>query len=188
MPQKELTALQKIENNLFADQNSKTLIALTEDEKEILNRYKNTFTYWLEKPELRDSKIINYMMETFSISRAQAYRDLPNIKYLLGNVRTCKKEWARYQASNMALEIYEMAKDKSNIDAMNDAVSNFIKANLLNKHDMATPDWDAIPIPDFDVTGDIRVLDKDLYDPEAEKRREMLRNKYKHATIISTEN
>lgn len=175
--QKELTTFEKIEINLFKPI-SEQKITLSTKEEEIRKRYQLTFVYWNENPELSDKKIIAYMMQEFNIEKSQAYRDLPNIKYLLGNVRNASKEWHRHTVIEMCKEIYEKARAKKNWIAMAMVVDKIGKYTMLDKDDQERLPWNEIVPPEFEASSDINILNPKLFSPDIEERRRKLRAKY----------
>lgn len=177
MPYKELTTIEKIEINLFKWA-SERKVALTTKEDEILKRYQHTFAYWHEKPDLRDSQIVEYMMGKFGIEKSQAYRDLPHIKYLLGNVRNASKEWHRYVVVETCKEAIQKARADKNWIAMIMAADKIGKYTMLDKDDQERMPWDEIVPPEFEASPDINILNPKLYSPDIEERRKKLRAKY----------
>ena len=81
MPKKQITAIEKIEKNLFLPDGERPML-LTIDEKKVFERYQDVYVYWHSKPDLKDSQIITYIKNRHKVTKSQAYRDLANIKYL----------------------------------------------------------------------------------------------------------
>lgn len=182
MPHKELTTVEKIELQLFAPEGANK-IKLTESENLIKERYKAVFVHWCAHFEMKDSQIVSYIMDTFTISKTQAYRDLPNIKYLLGNVRNASKEWFRHMVVEMSKEAYQGAKVKKNWMAMIMAADKIGKYTKLDKDEAEKMPWNEIVPPDFEPSTDVRILSESLYNPNIEARRAKLRAKYSGDTI-----
>lgn len=186
MPKKELTVIEKIEKNLFRPKDELP-VPLTVDEQQILERYQKVYTLWHEKPDFRDRQIIDYMINDLGISQTQAYRDLTNIKYLLGNVAACSKEWMRYTVVQMCKEAYQKAKADNNFVAMVLAADKIGKYTKLDQNEEEGIDWSTLPDLDFEPTGDITFLDPNMLDPKIEEKRRALRQKYAGDTVEFTE-
>lgn len=68
---------------------------------ELLERVRDAYTFWLEKPTLTDTNIRDYLMANHAISKSQAYNDISIIKAVLGHVPTATKEFYRYKANHI---------------------------------------------------------------------------------------
>jgi len=177
MPFKELTVVEKIEQNLFKSK-GESKVTLSTHEEGIKKRYQMTFVHWHEHPELSDKKIIDWMMEEFKIEKSQAYRDLPNIKYLLGNVRNASKEWFRHTVVEMCKEAYEKARAKKNWIAMILAADKIGKYTQLDKEEQERMPWNEIVPPEFEASPDVSLINPKLSIGNLEERRARLRAKY----------
>jgi hypothetical protein len=177
MPSKELTVVEKIEINLFKSKGDSKVV-LSSNEETIKERYQKTFVHWHAHPELRDTQIIEYLINDCSVSMSQAYRDLPNIKYLLGNVRNASKEWHRYMVVEMCKEAFQKAKAKKNWIAMILAADKIGKYTQCDKDEQERMPWNEIVPPEFEASTDITLLNPKLYNPEIEELRSRLRAKY----------
>ena len=172
----KLTTFDKIQKTLFDDPESIS-IELNNHEIEIKERYKQVFVYWLEKPYLMDIQIIRYMMLEMGLSKSQAYRDLPTIKLLLGNVKAASKEFIRWQVTQILLEAVGMARKQKNPIAMAMAADKIGKYCKLDKEELDAIPWEEIQLPILEPSADIKTLDPKLkeYTDEARKK---LREKY----------
>lgn len=177
MPYKEFTTLEKIEKNLFK-KTGETDIPLSINEEEIKRRYQMTYVHWHDNPELRDKDIIDYLMATFKIEKSQAYRDLPNIIYLLGHVRNASKEWFRHTVVEMCKEAFVKARAKKNWIAMIMAADKIGKYTQLDKDEQERMPWNEIVPSDFEASADINLLNPKLFDPNIEEKRRKLRAKF----------
>lgn len=182
MPTKELTTIQKIEKNMFLPSDDAG-ITLTEAENEIRLRYQDCYTHWHDHPDKTDYQIISYLMTQHNVSRSQAYRDLTNIKYLLGNVKANSKEWLRFTVISMCKEAFQKARAKNDFVAMVLAADKIGKYGQVDQQDAEGINWDELPSPDFEPVGDVTVLQPSLHDPKIEERRAALRAKYRGTEI-----
>lgn len=146
--------LDRVKTALF-DGNEQTLSAV---ELHLFRRYKASFTMWLDEPTMRDSEIRDFLRANFDISESQAYRDIANIKFLLGNVRNANKEWQRYKVINMLDEAYALAKEAKDAKAMILAADKLGKYTQLDQKDDEIKPWDEIIPQTFEPTSDPSVL------------------------------
>ncbi len=176
------TFLQKMHLHLF-DENSDDNIIFDKREQEIIIRFRAAFTKWLSEPHLRDTQMINYLVQQYGISERQAYRDLPQIKSLIGNVHVAGKEFQRHRATEMILKGYEVAKDaESHFEvkqamAMIRAGEALVKVHKLDKEDLDNlPFEDIIPL-ELEPSTDISVIGRRKIE-NLEELKNKLRRKY----------
>lgn len=178
MSKQSLTFFDRLQLHLFDDDHDMPAEKIFSSyELEIRKRYMTVFTYWLEKPTLSDKKIIQFMITNMSLSKAQAYRDLPNIKLLLGNVRNAAKEWQRYKLITMLDKAYELAELKKNPMAMIMAADKLGRYTNLDKEEGDRIPYDEIVPQTFEPTGDVSVLGIEPL-PNLKERQRKLREKY----------
>lgn len=84
-------------------------VELSDNDRQMLVRLRDVYTFWLEKPTLTDSKIRDYLMVNHKISKSQAYTDIAHIKMVLGNVPVASKEFFRYKANHILDEAHAAA-------------------------------------------------------------------------------
>lgn len=154
---KDLTTFDKIQKHLFED-NTLLQSKLSPKEIEILNRYKQVFTIWLQNPQYTDQQLIKYMTIELGLSKSQAYRDLPQIQRLLGNVRVADKEWYRYMVVDMCKKAFQLALKKRDPKAMAMAADKIGKYTKLDKDEAEALPWDEIATPEFEPSADVRIL------------------------------
>ncbi len=101
--------LDKLQRVFFegAGESSLTSVQLTQ-----LRRYRAAFSIWLDKPILSDSNIRDFLIKEHGVSKQQAYTDIHNLKYLLGNVTNAGKEWQRYKADQLISEAVSLLDPK----------------------------------------------------------------------------
>ena len=150
----KVTTLDHLHDKLFADD----LSDLTTIEQKMIKRYNAAFTIWLDKPTKPEIEIVKYLIKEHGISRSLAYRDIKNIKYLLGNVTNAQKEWQRYKLIFMVDEAYEMARKKGDVQAMAMIIDKFGKYTQLDKEDARDMPWEEIIPQLFEPTDDPTVL------------------------------
>jgi hypothetical protein len=152
----KLSTIEKIEKYLF--KRGDDIIQLDETESGILRRIEDGFTKLLDKPEMGDKELRDYLMKQYGIQRSQAYIDINNIKSLLGNVQNAAKEWHRYTVIKWAKELYEKASKNSELDVMAQAINLYGKYTKCDKDEIELPNWDKIIPPEFEPTMDPKSL------------------------------
>jgi len=181
-PDDKKTFIEKCHNHLFDDK-EQALTSLSENQVEKLNRYKDAFVVWLDDPTKTDKQIVMYLEDKYGLSTSQAYRDVSDIKALLGNVRVASKEFQRYTAVEMIKEGYKLAKtaktalEVKKAESMIRAGKNLGDVNRLNKMDIDELPFEEIVPPDFEPVYDPTLLDGEL-DEDFEVRKRKLQNKY----------
>jgi hypothetical protein len=134
--------------------------SMNEQEQKMLMRYRDAYTYWLENPLLSDMEIRDYLMNNYEISKTQAYRDIVNIKLLLGNVREAGKEWHRYRVNNLLEKAAQMAieGDVKEATAISKVAMALIKNNKLDIDEGEELPYDEIIPPSFEPVSDPTVI------------------------------
>jgi hypothetical protein len=176
------TFLEKMHRHLFADRDELPQV-FDAREREVIIRFRAAFTKWMEEPSLRDVQIIHFLCQEYGISESQAYRDIPRIKLLIGNVKSAGKEFQRYRATEMILKGYEIARDAvegvevKQAMAMIRAGEALVKVHKLDKDEIEGIQWEDIIPLELEPSTDISVIGrKKVEDLEALK--EKLRKKY----------
>lgn len=72
---------------------------LSEGDLKILERLRDVYTLWLDKPTLKDTDIRDYIMVNYDSTKSAAYTDIALLKTVLGNVPVANKEFYRYKAN-----------------------------------------------------------------------------------------
>lgn len=183
---KDLTAFEKISHNLFRSQ-SETEIVLTKDEQVIKERYMLYVTKMLEDPLVTDMSMIIYIKGLAGIEKSQAYRDLANVRSIVGNIKNATKEWHKYMVIEGLKKAHQKASLTGNIIAEIMALDKLGKYCKLDKEDEEVMPWDQIIPPEFEMSSDITVLDSKLAIKNVEERRIKLREKYNHLSSTDFE-
>ncbi len=156
--------ISRLETDLFADDDRLPVI-FHQDEINMVKRYRFAFMKWLDDPTLSEREIRNLLMDNFAISEATAYRDIPIIQHLVGNVKTATKEFMRQKANRMIHEGYKLAMDAETMlevkqaEAMIKAAMASAKVNKLDKEDILPYAWDDIKPQEYEITDDVSVLE-----------------------------
>ncbi len=188
MPQSKDSFLTKMHKHLFADEETLPQV-FDSREQDIIIRYRATFTKWYSEPHLRDIQIIHHLTGEYGISERQAYRDLANIKALIGNIKNASKDFQRYRASEMILRGYEVAKDATkNVEvkqamAMIRAGEALVKVHKLDKDDLDNIPWDDIIPINLEPTTDVSVIPNRKKIENLEELQAKMRKKYGAAPI-----
>lgn len=170
----KMTLFDKLQLYLFDDNTDLPgSVYFNEKELEIKKRYMAVYTFCVDKPTLSDKKVISFMISELGVSKSQAYRDLPNIKILLGNVRNANKEWQRYKLIAMLDKAYEIAEKRKDAKAMILAADKLGKYTQLDKEDTQKIPYNEIVPQSFEPTDDVTVLGVDPIENLAERQRKM---------------
>ena len=158
--------LDKIQRVFFNGEEEATLTPLQQKQ---MKRYKAAFSVWLDKPILSDVQIRNYLKKEFGISTQQAYNDIHNIKYLLGNINHAGKEWQRYKADQLiseAIAVLEPEEGRPPVDKYDIMIAEtklkaakvLVAVHKLNKDEGEEVPWDDIIPHDWEPTSDPSVI------------------------------
>ena len=74
-------------------------LELSQDEKQMVERTKDAYTVWLNRPTMTDPQIRDYLMVNHAVSKQVAYSDIARVKSLLGNVPVAAKEFFRHKVN-----------------------------------------------------------------------------------------
>ena len=105
---------------------------------------------------MSDSEIRDRLMNEYGISKTQAYRDLANVKILLGNVKAAGKEWFRFKANSILDQAYKAADEGEHKLAKSLVLiaNALVKVNRLDVDEVEQIPWEeTIPQP-FEPTTD----------------------------------
>lgn len=170
----------KLHDHLFSPKETQLEI-FSETELRIVERYKAAITKWYDEPMMKEEDIRNFLMNTFEIKRSQAYKDIPILKYLFGNVNHTSKEFYRMRANRMVEDAYQELNDAETNLEVNKAQAKikaalvYAKINKLDKEDVFDPRWDDIAIPDYSPTSDVSIIKGLKPIPDLEERKRKLR-------------
>lgn len=170
----------KMHEHLFSPKATQ-LEVFSDKELEVVTRFRAAVSKWYDDPWLEEMEIRNFLMNQFNISESQAYRDIPKIKYLFGNVNFTAKEFYRMRANKLIeearseIDTAETMLDIHRAQAKIKASMAYGKNNKLDKEDKFMPLWDDIQIPDYSPTSDVSVLEGLKPIPDLEKKKQQLR-------------
>jgi hypothetical protein len=137
---------------------------LTPDELDKIRRFEFVFTDWLDKPEMSEPDIVTLIINQFGLTRAQAYREMYEIRLILGSVNVAAKEFQRYRANQMINNGYKKvaeAKNKLEVEMGKGMIMGgkaMADVNRLNKLDPEEIPFDKIIPPSFEPSADISLL------------------------------
>ena len=154
---------------------------LSPTEKEIILRYRAIFSLNLEKPYLQDSKVRDFLMNEFKVSESQAYRDIANVRMILGNIKNAGKEWVRYIINETLKKAIDDAEKlgKLGIKLKIMAADKLAKYNRLDKEDGVNIPWEKIVPQSIEPVSDPTVLGVKPIRNKEEMIRKMV-DKYKN--------
>jgi acyl-CoA-binding protein len=116
-------------------------VVLSQHQLDVLERLEHAWSLTLEARTNEDAA--KKLMRRFSISRAQAYRDLTDSKQLFGDATKSSKEADRYLLKEMGLDTFRKARKAGELDQMNKALANLVKITGIEKDDPNIPDAQA---------------------------------------------
>ena len=121
-------------------------VKLSDSDRMTLERLRDTYTFWLEKPTLTDIKIRDYLMVNHRVSKSQAYTDIAHIKMVLGNVPVATKEFYRYKANFILDEAHTAAQagDDKKAKALTKIAEAIVYNNRTNEDDGEKMPFDQI--------------------------------------------
>lgn len=158
-------------------------VVFSKDEQNIVIRFRAAFSKWMSEPHLRDIQVIKFLMNEYGISEPQAYRDIPKIKILIGNVKGASKEFQRYRASEMILKGYQVAADATTGTEVKQAMAMIragealVKVHSLDKNEMDYIQFEDIVPIELEPSTDISVIGRKPV-ANLEELKEKLRRKY----------
>lgn len=131
----EGTTLDRIKGYMMYGENK---IPLSVKEKEILDRWDAAFTLLVNYHS--NEQAIPLLMTRFTISRAQAYRDVRAARDLYGDINKTSKEADRIIALEWTIKTFQLAAKQRppDLDNMNRSISNYIKLKALDREDPET--------------------------------------------------
>ena len=170
----------KMYDHLFVS-GDKQAEVFTESEQKVVARFRAVMALLYDDPWKPDVEVRNFLMGHFGLSESQAYRDIPKIKYLFGNVQLAAKEFHRMRANKLIEDAHgELNGAESKLDvlvaeAKIRAAVAYVKINNLDKEDKFNPRWEEINIPDYEVTDDVSVIEGKKPVPDLEEKKQQLR-------------
>lgn len=99
-------------------------------------------------------------MNEFDISKAQAYRDIANVKICLGNIKAAGKEWQRYRANSILDEAYKAAidGDSKQSKSLTLIANAMVKVNRLDVNEGEQIPWEEVIPQNFEPSSDPTVI------------------------------
>lgn len=113
-------------------------VKLTKKEEELRRRWQLAFTILCRHRSRQQT--VKILMRLGKISERSAYQDINNANKLFGDVFKTNKETERHILHEMAMENYNEAKKKHDLDNMNKAVAIMVKIKGLETEDPDLPD------------------------------------------------
>lgn len=127
-------------------------ISLNPKETELLERAETAFTTWLKKRNRKKSADV--LMQLYNYSKASAYNDLNNAESIFGVPQSGHKEMDRAIAKEMASKTFDVAFNTKDLEQMNKATMNYIKASGADKDNPNLPNPE-----DFKIAENVIMID-----------------------------
>lgn len=113
--------------------------SLSYDQRRLLDIYKQVFVIYLSAKS--KSRAVAPITKLLDVSTSMAYNYLSAVDDLFGNIAEGSLSMKRQIATDMALKTFEKANATRNLDQMNKANANYIKANALHLDEAELPDF-----------------------------------------------
>lgn len=154
-------------------------VKLSEENKQLLERMKATYTTWLENPMMSTTQLRNYMMTSFGLSRQAALRELNYVRTIMGDVTNASKEFWRYKVNHLADMAAQaaVAGDDRKAKALCKVAEIYIKNNRTDQEDGEKIPYDQIVPPQFEMSVDPEVAGVHA-DPTVMAKARRLQEKY----------
>ena len=150
--------LEVARDNLFASVDEMTANGIGPAMQGRMIRMRDMYNQWLQYPAMKDQEIVQQLMKRYGIGRSAAYDDIRIIKYLLGDLNKCTKDYHRYRFIKRNEASYEMARRMKDARAMAACDNYYAKYMQLDKEDAKDLGYDKIVIQPFTPTADPSVL------------------------------
>lgn len=128
--------------------------------KEIHKRLKAALSHMLAGNNRKLT--VDYLVENFDISEAQAYRDVQATFKLYGDVNRVEKEGWKFILSEFAMEMFKQAKTNKDIEGMDRALNKLIRITGVTQEDGFDPAMLQQHIIKISISGDSKKLIKGL--------------------------
>jgi hypothetical protein len=113
---------------------------LSEKQEGIRQRWTAAFTLLCSYHSIQQA--IPVHRKTFDVSEGQAYRDMKEALQLFGDVMKTEKEGYRQVVYEYAIKTFQLAAKNGDYKAMNQAVTNMMKLQGLDREDPDLPDFE----------------------------------------------
>lgn len=125
---------------------------------ERVHRVRGLYAHWLQFPEKFDKEIVEFCIQTFGVSRAQAYDDLHLTQLILGNLQAASKEFMRWKINKDLEQDLMQARKAEDWKSVASIEKNRIKNNRTDKEDEVELEFDKIIPQTFEPTSDPSVV------------------------------
>jgi hypothetical protein len=182
LPKKEYDTQEKLALCLFKGM-GEVEDSLTQQEKQILLRYRVVITRMLEEP-LTPDKDLRQMLETgcmgafIGVSPRQSYYDLAACKRLIGNVQVPARNYILHLVTETCKKGIKIAEDAEDASAIARNAAVLVKAHRLDKPEEEIFDPDSFIPPSFEPSDDVTLVNLKA-DPDIEEKRKAKRAFYK---------
>jgi hypothetical protein len=160
---------------------------LSDREKELKLMLEDIFNRLLQHPYHTDSRIVEYVVQKWGLSKTQAYFYLNEVKPVLGNIKNSGKEFQRSRLITMLLEAYALAKRQKKPKEMAMAASALGKYTKLDKDEPDAHDWALIQAPNWEPSADLTLLNipgLPTSEEDLSKLKQKLRSRYLKASTF----
>ncbi len=165
----------KIKRNLFVAKGQQE--NLTPQEQEMSRRWAALFVLLMRNPLLSNAQLTAFItnggiitnagqlyedefkVKIFEpVSEATAYRDIREVQSLVGEMRRVTKDYLRHIIYETSMEMIQKGRENGDYEIVSSAMNHIIKAFKLDKDELEITDWEALPQPSFEPSGDMKLL------------------------------
>lgn len=163
-------------------------VQLSEADTALMERLRDAYTFWIEKPTLSNLQMRDYLMVKYKYSRQQALNDLSKVTLVLGNVSIASKEFFRYKVNAILDKAMAAAESGNDLKAkaLVKIAEGYVKNNRTDQDDGEKIPYDQIVPKDWSFTVDPSVAGVKPV-PGIKELSEKLQRKYAEDIDIDTD-
>lgn len=126
-------------DKIFANYIDPDLHPLTKKQEDQKTRYEEAFCLLLDAKTERQTRDI--LTKKHGVNPTTAWRWIKDAIRLFGDINKARKEGYREIVWSYQMEVFQLAKEDGDLEAMNRAIANMIKIRGLDKEDPDIPDF-----------------------------------------------
>lgn len=126
------------------------------DTVEKVLRVRDIHQQLIADPTLSQRDIVENIIRAYGVSAQSAYSDLRIVKTLLPTLTESRRNFHRWRANEMFLEVWRKAREADDLPTMERVASSYAKYNRVDIDDETPTDF--APVQPFVATMDPRVL------------------------------
>ena len=175
--------MRKVTLQKFIDEFEGKQVEFTEFEREYKERIQYVMQLIIDDFTLTDKHIYDLTRKQYKVTYPTVLQDILVSQRLLSNQISPngnpQKVWIRYMVEQSSKKAMQMAEEKGDVKAYNQAIANIGKYHMADKEDVILPNYDDIVPFNPVLTLDPKVLGIEL-PADFEQKREKMRLKFKN--------